>query len=68
MSESVTWPKDCELNRCKSCPEFKVTILDAMKQKEIQFSLWKSQVILVTKRNKEIEVVSNDKQVFSLNL
>ena len=65
-SEPLTWVPDCVLNRCKSCPEFTVDIPDVMKQKEIRFSLWESRKVLVTKRDKDNNVVSRNKRVFSL--
>ena len=58
---------DCVLNQYKSYPEFAVTILNAIKQKEIHFFLWESRMVLVTKRNKENKVVSSNKQVLSLH-
>ena len=39
VTEPLTWLTDCVLDRCTACPQLSVDIPDALKQKEIKFSL-----------------------------
>ena len=53
IAEPRTWPDECVLNTCRSCPKFDVTIPDEPKPKVLNFSMWESRKVLVTKMNKE---------------
>lgn len=66
ITEPVTWNTECVLSLCKECPKLSISVPDALKPKEIKFSLWETQEVLVTKRDKDNNVKSTKKRVFSL--
>ena len=66
ITEPVTWNTECVLSLCKECPKLSISVPDALKPKEIKFSLWETQEMLVTKRDKDNNVKSTKKRVFSL--
>ena len=65
--EPISWVDSCILSKCKHCPALEIVYPSELGVKEVKFTMWERQKVMVTKTNNKTKKVSTfEKKVFTL--